>query len=125
VAGPAIGGPNVSAAEFFYGDAGCGPRQVIITVGASDAGGVAWVRIHFRLLNKASNAATAWTYLEMAQGDGAWTRTIEPAADIPGHNAYVHAWFQFYFVAANAAGGQTKSPGYWTGFTLSRCVIAG
>ena len=125
VSKPAIGGPNVSTAQFFYGGSGCGPQALTVTVRVTDASGVAGVRVYLRLLDKASSATTPWAHLEMAPGSDGWTSTIVAAEHIPGYNSFAQAWFQFYFVATNVEGGQTKSPGYWTGFTLSRCGSGG
>jgi hypothetical protein len=115
-----ISGPTFCTAQFHYGESRCGPQQVTIEVKAATGSQVTSVRIYFMLADRASGARTRWSYLEMSRGDGKWARTIT-AADVPGHTAYRNAWFQFYFVATDSSGGQSKSPGYYTAITLSRC----
>ncbi|MDI7277660.1 MAG: hypothetical protein QME94_16905, partial [Anaerolineae bacterium] len=120
--GPKIAGPRASTAHFYYGGTSCGPQEITITVEVSDPSGVASVGIHYVLADKATGAMTVWSRRDMTPADGRWSCTIEPARDIPRYDAFRNAWFQVYFVAVNSKGQESKSPGYYTAYTLSQCA---
>ncbi len=117
---PAIGGHSALGNPFYYGDTGCGPRRVTISVMVSDASAV---QIFYRLAVKGKKLTTAWTPQDMGLQHGTWTRTID-SSNIPGYDPAqnVTYWFQFYFVATNG-GAQAKSPVYGDEVTLTRCIF--
>ena len=99
---PGFGSPSVNPSRFYWGDSGCGPKEVAVSVSASNASSV---KIFY------SVSGQRWASADMASVRGAWTKTIN-SADVPGYNTSATAQFQFYFVGTNDAG-QTQSPTYW------------
>ncbi len=120
VPAPTIGRHSVSAGQFFYGDSGCGPKEVTIGVSTTDASSC---KIYYHLVNKATGGETRWASRDMTAVRGGWTCTIN-SGEIAGYDPAqnVSYWFQFYFVVANS-GGQTQSHPSSTEVTLSRCTL--
>ncbi len=118
---PAIGDHTASSSTFYYGDQGCGPKQVTIGVTASNASGVA---IYYRLASMARGGPMAWASRDMTAVRGGWTCTLDSTADIAGYNPSLNVSYglQFYFVASGA-GGQTQRSTYGNEITLSRCTV--
>ncbi len=108
---------------MYYGDDGCGAKQVTVTVGATDPTGVSSVRLYFRLADKAGGGTTGWSSLAMTAAGDEWSRLLKAETDVPGHDSYTNAWLQFYFLATNSRGVQTQSSTYSQELTLSRCIF--
>jgi hypothetical protein len=119
---------TLSADHFYYRGAGCGPKQVTISLKVTDRAGIDNTAIFFRLTDQSTQNATAWSSLPMqgvagnAAGETNWSLTISPESNIPGFSTYTNAWFQFYFKAKNKAGVSSDSESYYQKVSLSGCA---
>jgi hypothetical protein len=117
--------PATSSDSFHGGGDACGtPLEETIRVLAADADQVVAVQIYYRLQNKKTGEITKWGNMPMVyhQGTllGSWVATITPK-DIPGNRVTGDYWFQFYFLATDKTGAQTKSPLYADRVTYQEC----
>jgi hypothetical protein len=125
---PAFSVPIVSSNQLTYGGS-CGLSLVSVSVTVADPSQVSpitKVSLFARLNDPVSGRTTEFSEVPLQMDlNNIWFGILNAETQLPGHEKFIQAYVEYYFLATNTAGSSAESPHYGVQsnqLTLMACV---